>query len=208
VCETTSHIGRVARLSLRERIVSTALTEFHRRGFASCSVDTITKAAGVPKGSFYNHFASKEALGVEVLSRYASESGWRDGLDAEIISPLAQLRARFQLMAEVLVANEFTRGCLLGTMGAEQADHSPAIRAQVNVSLNNWSDNIAESLRAAQVRGELSADLDAEQLGRFVLNAWQGALLRAKVTKNSVPIDDFFSIIFDHLLRRPAHPAE
>ncbi|MGP4017002.1 TetR family transcriptional regulator C-terminal domain-containing protein [Saccharopolyspora sp. 5N708] len=188
------------RPSVREEIVEAALVELHRRGFAATSVDTITKAAGVPKGSFYNHFKSKEALGVEALARYVTAVGWQAEGDPEL-SPLDWLRARFQLMTDVLVDNGYTRGCLIGNLGEELADQSQVIRGAVQTYLAEWSDSIAESLRAAQDRSELPRDLDVDRIGRFILNAWQGALLRAKVVKNSEPLDDFFTTVFDEILR-------
>jgi len=56
--------------NVREQILTTGLALLHGRGFNATSVQDITEAAGVPKGSFYNHFASKEALGLEVVQRY------------------------------------------------------------------------------------------------------------------------------------------
>ncbi|QRP47647.1 TetR/AcrR family transcriptional regulator [Amycolatopsis sp. FDAARGOS 1241] len=186
------------RPSVREVIVDSAVTEFHRNGFAACSVDTITRAAGVPKGSFYNHFKSKEDLGAEVVARYAASSGWRDSHGE--LGPLDTLRARFTVMRDVLEDNEYTRGCLIGNMGAERADHSPVIREQVGESLTHWSDSIAESIREAQAAGEVPADRDADLLGRFVLDAWEGAIIRTKVAKSAAPLDDFFAVVFGSLL--------
>ncbi|MEU4667463.1 TetR family transcriptional regulator C-terminal domain-containing protein [Amycolatopsis sp. NPDC023774] len=186
------------RPSVREVIVDTAVTEFHRYGFAACSVDTITRAAGVPKGSFYNHFKSKEDLGAEVVARYAESSGWRD--EHGDLGPLDTLRARFTVMRDVLVDNEFTRGCLIGNMGSERADHSPVIRKQVGASLTHWSDSITDSIRQAQAAGEVKGDKDPELLGRFVLDAWEGAIIRTKVAKSVAPLDDFFDVVFGSLL--------
>lgn len=188
------------RSSLREVILEAAVVEIHRTGFSACSVDQITKAAGVPKGSFYNHFKSKQDLGAEVVARYAAGSGWHNEIDADL-SPLSQLRARFQVMADILAESGFTSGCLIGNMGEEVADHSPVIRSQVELSLDTWSGSIAESIRAAQAVGEVGAGVDAERLGRFLLNAWQGAILRCKVVKSAEPLGDFFTVAFDILLR-------
>ncbi|WP_143343126.1 TetR/AcrR family transcriptional regulator, partial [Crossiella equi] len=103
------------RPSVREVIVEAALAEFHRGGFTASSVDTITRAAGVPKGSFYNHFRSKEELAALIVGKYAEESEWRHDRDPAA-PPLARLRARFETMGAILVRNGFTRGCLLGNM--------------------------------------------------------------------------------------------
>ena len=151
------------RHSVRDVIVETALGEFHRIGYAACSVDTITRAAGVPKGSFYNHFKSKEELAVEVVAKYTAEAEWNGVTDPEL-TPLQKLRA------------------------------------QVRASLGGWAEGIGATLRAARDAGELTIDADPDLLGRFVLDAWEGALLRSKVVKNDQPIDDFFTTVFTHLL--------
>jgi TetR/AcrR family transcriptional repressor of nem operon len=104
-------------------------------------------------------------------------------------------------MRDTQVEYNFTRGCLIGNMGAELADHSAVIRAQVDISLADWTESIADSIRAAQASGELPAGEDPQRLSRFILNAWEGALLRAKVVKNSEPLDDFFAVVFEDILR-------
>jgi TetR/AcrR family transcriptional repressor of nem operon len=189
----------MSRVSVRAEIVESALVEFHRRGFSACSVEDITRAAGVPKGSFYNHFKSKEDLGAEVVRRYAVASGWRAELP-DGLSPLEQLRARFGVMRDVLTRREFSRGCLVGNMGTELADHSQAIRQEVASSLDAWSERTADLLRAAQAAGEIPAGLDADQFGRFLVNAWEGAVTRTKVIKGPEAMDDFFAVVFGRLL--------
>ncbi|MCU1679783.1 MAG: transcriptional regulator, TetR family [Amycolatopsis sp.] len=187
------------RPSVREVILDTAVAELHRTGFAACSVDTITKAAGVPKGSFYNHFKSKEALGAEAVARYAEGSGWGDGEPADMRA-VERLRHRFELMRDVVIEHEFTRGCLIGNMGAEQADHSAVIRAQVDVSLKGWSESIGELILTGQAEGDIAAGQEPERLGRFMLNAFEGTLMRVKVVKTTEPFEDFFGVFFDVLL--------
>ncbi len=186
-------------MNVREKIVDAAVVEFHRGGYNGCSVDTITKAAGVPKGSFYNHFRSKEDLGAAAVARYTEQSQW-EGVDPG--SPvLDQLRSRFTAQRDLIEANGFTRGCLIGNMGEEAADHSLPIRTQVQASLAGWAAEIAVFIRAAQAAGEVPTDLDAEQAGRFVLDAWEGAILRVKAEKNAAAFDSFFAHVFGILFR-------
>ncbi len=56
--------------SNRQKILTEGLRVVHERGFAGASVRDIVQAAGVPQGSFTNHFASKEAFGLEILDLY------------------------------------------------------------------------------------------------------------------------------------------
>jgi TetR/AcrR family transcriptional repressor of nem operon len=100
----------------------------------------------------------------------------------------------------VLTGREFSRGCLVGNMGTELADHSPAIRDEVAGSLDAWSVRTADLVRAAQAAGEIAASLDADRLGRFIVNAWEGAVTRTKVVKGPSAMDDFFAVVFDQIL--------
>lgn len=185
------------RASVRPQLVEAALDQFHTRGFHNCSVDDIARAAGVPKGSFYNHFASKEALAIEALHQYQQRSVWRTSDDAGD-PPLARLRRRFDAGRDVLVDNGFTRGCLIGNMGTELADLSPVIRAEVQASLDYRSGVVTDLLAEAQARGDLAPHLDPDVLGPFLVNAWEGVLTRTKVCKSTQAMDEFFAVL-DHL---------
>jgi len=188
----------MARASVRPQLVEAALEQFHTRGFHNCSVDDITKAAGVPKGSFYNHFASKDALAVEALQQYQQRSVWRTTDDADR-PPLARLRYRFEVMRNVLTERGYTRGCLIGNMGTELGDLNPAVRTEVQASLDYRSAATTELLRLARERGELAPGLDPEVLGPFLTNAWEGVVTRTKVCKSAQAMDEFFTV-FDQLL--------
>jgi TetR/AcrR family transcriptional regulator, transcriptional repressor for nem operon len=186
----------MARASLREKIVDAALERFHAQGFNGCSVQDITEAAGAPKGSFYNHFKTKELLALEALDRYC-----RRGMLFEAdIPPLQRLRAHFEFLAAGLERWAFNRGCMIGNFAADMADSYPAMRAALDEALVRWSEAFASILRQAQADGVLSKDKDPDLLGRFLVNSWQGAVTRSRMAKSRAPLDDFLTVAFDMLL--------
>ena len=77
----------MARHNVREQIVEAGLKTFLEKGFNACGVRDITDAAAAPTGSFYNHFASKEALGAEIVERYARENSRREALRDKTLPP-------------------------------------------------------------------------------------------------------------------------
>src|SRR5215813_5667914 len=98
----------MARANVRERLLDAGVEIFHRRGFNGCGVQEITEAAGVPKGSFYNHFESKEALGAAVLDRY-----WqmRAGTSLPLLEDAGvRPRERLQRYFSAMAANMAKRG--------------------------------------------------------------------------------------------------
>src|ERR1700722_1385068 len=99
----------VPRASVRDQLIDSAVDVFHTRGFNGCSVQDIVEAAGVPKGSFYNHFASKEALGIEVVHAYrrrvcayVTEAGVSDMCSGDG-TPLERIRRYFEAIIELNV---------------------------------------------------------------------------------------------------------
>lgn len=186
--------------NVREKLVDAALHLFHTRGYNGSGVNDIVITAGVPKGSFYNHFASKEALGLETIARYWAESDIESLRDLSV-PPLVRLRRHFQNLADRFGECGFSRGCLLGNFGSEMADANPNIREALSVTLAAWTDSIAGVLREARDAGMLPADKDVEKFARFLMDAWEGCLIRGKVMKDSSAVDDFFDITFGCLLK-------
>jgi TetR/AcrR family transcriptional repressor of nem operon len=188
------------RVSVRQQILDAAMDQFHERGFNGCAVKDITNAAEVPKGSFYNHFDSKESLAIEVLRRYEADCAMQS-LDDPTVEPVLRLRTFFESLRQALEKFEYTRGCLFGNFGTEMADHSHAMREQVESGLNRWSAAVAIPLREARKNGSIgSAGSDPDLLARFIVDAWQGAVIRSKVAQDRAPLDDFFTIVFGALL--------
>ncbi|MFI1093851.1 TetR family transcriptional regulator C-terminal domain-containing protein [Streptomyces sp. NPDC020917] len=190
----------MGRASKREEIAQAALEQFHARGFSATGISDITTAAGVPKGSFYNHFSSKDESALEALRRYGT--GLRfEMLAAPDRAPLERLREHFRFLGGDTVENGFVRGCLVGNFGAEVADHNEEIRAAVKEGFDRWAAEIRRLLEEAREAGDLSRDLDPQATALFVLSAWEGALITARAGKSAAPIDAFFVTVFDVLLR-------
>jgi TetR/AcrR family transcriptional repressor of nem operon len=189
------------RPSLREQLLVAGLDVLHRKGFNATSVQDITDAAGAPKGSFYNHFESKEALALEALGAYVARGRERREILRDTrIPPLRRLRRYFERLADAAVDAGFSAGCLLGNFGAELSSQSTAIRKRVDEALEAWSDTIAAVIAEAQKDGALSTRGSPEELARFVIDAWEGAVLRAKVAKDRAPLDLFLGVVFGRVL--------
>jgi TetR/AcrR family transcriptional repressor of nem operon len=189
----------MAQRNLKEQLIEGGYRVLFAKGFHATSVNDIVAAAGVPKGSFYNHFESKEALALEVTRRYAA-SYEIDRLALGDGSPLERLRAHFEATVERTVGRGVERGCLLGNFSTEMAGHSPAIREFVSASFDHWSEAVASVLEQAQAVGELNRALDARALGRYLVDAFEGSVARAKVSGDRAPLDAFIATTFGALL--------
>ena len=103
---------------LREQLIEHAEDVFRRQGFSAASVQDLTVAAGVPKGSFYNHFASKQDLAREILLRYVGATDTSMLADKEL-PPRERIRRHFAGQIDRTMRTGLEFGCLLGTLSAE-----------------------------------------------------------------------------------------
>lgn len=187
--------------TVRDRLLAAGLETLHKRGFNGTGVQDITDAAKVPKGSFYNHFDSKEALGVEVVEAYAAKGEPRlEALTNGSGAPLGRLRKYFEGMNELGAPTGFTRGCLLGNFATELSGQSPAVRARLEAVFDGWTAKIAQVIAEAQKAGTVARDVPAETLATFLLNAWEGAVLRSKVEKDRAALETFLTVTFKKIL--------
>ena len=190
----------MARPSLREKLASSAVETLHSHGFTGCSIQDITEAAGVPKGSFFNHFENKEDLAIDALRRYL-EGTRSDLLFEEGVPPLERLKNHFSFLSERLLSYGFERGCMLGLFAAEMSQDYPKMREELRLVFETWCSAVEQVLREAQARGEVDPRYDAGQMARFLVNAWEGATIRLKITRDRSPIDDFMNTAFKAMLK-------
>ena len=190
----------MARPSLREKLASSAVDTLHTLGFKGCSIQDITEAAGVPKGSFFNHFENKEDLAIDALRRYL-EGARPDMLFDESVPPLQRLKNHFGFLSGRLIEQGFERGCMLGLFAAEMTQDYPRMREELRLVFETWCEAVEQVLREAQAAGEVDPRHDPVLLARYVVNSWEGATIRVKLTQDRGPLDDFFQFSFKALLK-------
>ena len=179
---------------------------FLEKGYNNSGIEAILQAAGVPKGSFYYYFQSKEDFGLKVLDQFAV--CYDQHLDRILgdtsVPPLNRLRNYFESVFGKLESDQCRKGCLVGNLSQEMADQSEAFRARLEEIFESWVDRYAECLKEAQDAGEVSPDLDVRELAEFWLNSWQGAILRAKTMRSTAPLRTFLGVMFGNILQAQA----
>ena len=175
-----------------------------RQGFKAASINQILSHAGVPKGSFYYYFSSKEDFGLAIINDFAER--YQNKLDNilgnETLSPLARLREYFELGIADMKNSECAHGCLMGNLAQELSAQNELFRDRLSQVFTDWEDSFTECLQAAAAVGEISSNKDISTLAKFILSGWQGAILQAKVAKSVSPMENFLEIVFEKLLVR------
>lgn len=194
--------GPKPRPQTRDNLIRAGVRMLHESGYAATGIQEIVSAAEVPKGSFYNHFQSKEAFGKEVIDHYFT-TGLPEAealLGDESVPPIERLRRYFALRARSFEEIGFVRGCLMGNLSLEVADHSPPIRESIETHFKTWSRLFEACIAQAQETGAINNRLAASQLAQFILNSWEGALVRMRTDKSDRPLKDFQDVVFGSLL--------
>ncbi|MCE1225510.1 MAG: TetR/AcrR family transcriptional regulator [Geobacteraceae bacterium] len=187
----------------RSDIIKIGTELISRQGYNATGIEMVLKEAGVPKGSFYHYFKSKEEFGLAVMDVFANYYSQRMTalLQDTALSPLSRIRKLLEGSLQRFSNNQCSKGCLIGNLGQEMADQNERFRARLDQIFDDWRCLFADCLREAQVAKELDSRLDAEPLASFVLSGWEGAILRAKVMKSPKPLQDFIEVLFKVTLR-------
>jgi len=191
----------MAKPNVKQQLVTAGLNLLHSKGFNATSVQDITDAAGVPKGSFYNHFASKETLGLEVLERYAEAAAtYCAVLDDASLAPKARMRQYFDLLIGANTATDYNCGCMLGNFSSELSSQIPGMRDVLRRCFDTWAARLAVVIAEAQRDGSVRATQPAPELAHFIIDAWQGAVLHAKATQSRAPLDRYADMVLNQIL--------
>ena len=186
--------------SVRDKLLKAAMRKFHESGFKACTIEDIADEAGALKGSVYNHFKNKEAIGVAAVLTYREM-----GLGSIVLkgppSAVKRLRNHFEAIANYQREHFDLQGCLLATFNAEIASENAELRKALGDTMKIWCADVSKLLRQAQAAGEISTRHRPEQLARYLVNAWEGAHVRVKSSKCRIPLDDFFKVTFDQILK-------
>lgn len=193
----------MAKPSNRDKILTEGLRVVHEHGFAGSGVRDIVRAAGVPQGSFTNHFASKEAFGLEIIDLYLARG--RDTMRATLLDdsqpPLQRLAAYIDFQKERQNQNGMRNGCLFGNFAAEASESCDSIRLRLVEVFNEVQKAMAYCLRAAVAAGELPEGFDCDETAGFIVSSLQGANLLCKTHRSTAPIDRFKHMLFEKVLR-------
>jgi TetR/AcrR family transcriptional repressor of nem operon len=182
------------RLDKRDLILAKGAEVMTRRGYHGAGVQEIVQAAGVPKGSFYHYFASKEEFALQALQQVYGPrlQRYAQALENPALSPRACIVGYYGELVEHFARQEkLEYHCFIGSLSFEMAELSPTLGAEIDAILQRSADILQACLEQAQAVGELAADEDCRSLASFITSAWQGALTRLKVANSTRALADF-----------------
>ena len=196
----------------RDALIRSGLELLTQNGFLSTGIDAIVKNAGVPKGSFYYYFKSKEEYARTVLDAYDSffEHKLKKHLHVTTAAPVQRIENFINDACDGLQKYDFTRGCLVGNMMQESPGLPPAFIKHLQNIMESWQSLVAACLSDALSSGEISSEMDATRLAAIFWSGWEGAVMRAKLYSSTGPVYDFWGYFKAsvHYQLSPALPVE
>lgn len=180
----------------RDTLCRAGVAVLTEKGFSATGIDEILKSVGVPKGSFYHFFESKEAYGLELITQYARYFVRKldHCLLDDSLTPLKRIEAFCEVAERGMQRFDFRRGCLVGNLGQEMGSLPESFRVQLTDVLLDWQSRIARCLDEAKAVGEISNDTDCARFAAYFWIGWEGAVLRAKLERSGAPLRVFADI--------------
>lgn len=181
---------------IRDHILATGQRIMAGKGFSAVGLNEILTDAGVPKGSFYHYFSSKEAFGVDMLARYFDD--YLAELDATLSQPGLTMAQRlmnyWQLWRESQSFSDCQGKCLAVKLGAEVADLSDSMRGTLQKGTAGIIARLAEALEAGVEEGSLVIDDKPSRVAESLYQLWVGASVMVKIVRNTGPFDSAMSM--------------
>lgn len=174
----------------RRKILDAAQSLIELRGYSALGVAEICKAAGVPKGSFYYFFDSKEALALAVLDEHwaGQRKDWARVLGDTTVPPLSRLRRLFEETEAAQLAGQrdcgTVSGCMFGNLSLEMSNQTEAVRQRLQEIFDAQVGMVEKVVAEARARGEVGV-ADVADAARSVVAQLEGQVLFAKLYNNT-----------------------
>jgi TetR/AcrR family transcriptional regulator, transcriptional repressor for nem operon len=183
--------------STKRRLLDAGLAMLLQHGYNDLGIQALLNSTGVPRGSFYHHFRDKEDFALQVIDEYMVDvhAALDTCLSDRSRPPLDRVRLFFEQTRE-RYREEGYLGCLLGGLGQELSGVSGTFRRRIQECFAAISDRIQTSIEEARQCGDLPPGTNAAHLADLLIDCWEGAALRTRLSRDPAPLDTMLDFYF------------
>ncbi|AYN96681.1 TetR/AcrR family transcriptional regulator [Pseudomonas sp. LTJR-52] len=176
---------------VRQGILDVGQRIMAAKGYSAVGLNEILAAAGVPKGSFYHYFDSKDSFGEALLESYFQT--YLEELDQILNQPGLTMAQRLMNYWEVWQESQSFMDCqgkcLAVKLGVEVADLSEAMRSVLKRGTSGITDRLAQALETGVAEGSLKVSNDPYVVAQSLYQLWVGASVMVKISRNTQPFE-------------------
>ncbi|MCP1538852.1 TetR/AcrR family transcriptional regulator [Methylorubrum extorquens] len=180
-----------AQTDTRQEILDSAYGLVGAKGFSGVGLNEILTSAGVPKGSFYHYFGSKEAFGEALLADYFKS--YLADLDTTLAEPglshAEHLMNYWRKWQATQGSIDDQRKCLAVKLAAEVSDLSEPMRLALKSGTAAIIERLARSIAAGVAEGSLTVESEPHTTAEDLYHVWLGASLMAKIVRTDAPFE-------------------
>jgi len=156
---------------------------FALHGYSGVGIKLILDEVGIPKGSFYHYFASKEAFAVAVAEYYFQQRIEPIAIDpgANFKANLSKVLNGYHQLIDELFSGDLPRGCVIGNLMVEVSPQSPLLHQTLDHLYDQWLGLLSTLIQQGQQQGHMRTDLSASILASVFWSNWQGTMLRSQI---------------------------
>ena len=187
---------------VRDNILDIGVDIIIKKGYYNVGIQEVLNKAEIPKGSFYHYFKNKEDFGIQIIRHYNEkalvllERYFNDMTK----TPRERMMSFFIDMKGIYSSKEYREGCLIGNCSVELADNSEVVKNVIAFEFDKWHISFENCILEAQKIKEIKSDKSASDMADFILNSWEGALLRMKSSKSPKPLEIFIEFLTAYII--------
>lgn len=184
-------------INKRDYLIKTGQELIWSKGYDQCSIKDITNAAGLPKGSFYHYFESKEKFALEAMDEYIDsrpEKTTDNNLNIKTLERLIDSRI------ESIIEIQFARECYMSVMCHAYTEQEDEFRQKVITSINKSNETMNSLLKELMDKGLIRQNLNLHDLEEYIDFSWRGARLKARILKSDRPLKVFKKFLIEFIL--------
>ena len=184
----------------RESLLMVGQELFLNSSFNCVGLNDILKESGIPKGSFYHYFDSKEDFGLQVIEFYHRQNSeaMAELLADESLTAYQQLKAFYQNAINRFDDIGYCQGCLMSNLSQEVADVNENFRCKISELSKQIVDQVSACLERMEDNELNLGHLRSCEAAQILMNSWQGAMMKMKLEKSREPLDVFMKFFFIH----------